>query len=184
MNMNVFPNIAQLKPRERLLAIGSSVVLLAVLLDRLVRSPWLAHRRTIRAEIRRMEQSLQSRQRLLDRKERVLEELQRYQPYVQPSVADDLRMAALLKEVEGFSQGSRVRVAEIKPLATETNDQESRYSLEVRFACTLEQWVDLLFQIETSPSLYEVVRAGLSVDEESPDRLQGYLRLMSASLHS
>ena len=42
------PKLPQLKPRERLLATGSGVVLLMVLLDRLVLNPWLRHAQTVR----------------------------------------------------------------------------------------------------------------------------------------
>ena len=61
----------------------------------------------------------------------------------------------------------------------ETEESAKRYSLEVRFHCTLEQWVDFVFQIESSPSLFGVLRANLSVQEDQPDQLAGYLRLLS-----
>ena len=178
------PQFPQLRPRERLLAVGCGVVLTIVILDRLVLSPWLRHAKTVRQEIHKMERTLQSYQRLLVRKESVLQELARYQRYLQPPIADDLQMAALLKEIQELAGQSHVDIGEIKPLSVEADAVAKRYALEVRFQCTLEQWVDFVFRIETSPSLYEVMRASLSTQEDHPDRLEGYLRVMSAAVNT
>ena len=173
------PQMMQLKPRERLLAVGAGVVFVIVVMDRLVLSPWIRHAKAVRQEIRKMERALQSYQRLLGRKEPVMRELGRYQRYLKPPLADELQMAALLKDVQDMAAQSHVEIGEIKPLAVEADESAKRYSLEVRFECTLEQWVDFVFQIENSPSLFGVLRANLSVQEDQPDRLAGYLRLLS-----
>ena len=172
----------QLKPRERLLAVGSGIVLSLVALDRLVLNPWARHAQTVRQDIQRLEASVQTHARLIERRDHVFNELARHQRYLQPAVADDLQMAALLKELEEIATRSGVLVAEIKPLTTEQAEFSKRYALEVRFQATLEQWVAFVFNIEMSPSLYGVVRAGLSVQPEHPDQLEGSLRLESAAL--
>ena len=174
------PHLSDLQPRERLLAIVSGVIVLIVLLDRLVLGPWSTHTRAVRQEIAQMEQALQRHQRLLARQDRVMAELDRYQRYLTPAIADDLQMAVLLKEVEDLAGKSHVKVAEIKPLAVEADETAKRYPLDVRFECTLEEWVEFVYSIETSPSLFEIVRAGLSVQEDVPDRLDASLRLVSA----
>jgi len=174
------PQLPQLRPRERLLAVGTGVVLVIVVMDRFVLSPWLRHAKAVRQEIHEMEQALQSYQRLLGRKQPVLQEFARYERYLQPPIANDLQMAALLKEVQELAGQSHVEISEIKPLAVEADEVAKRYPLEVRFQCTLDQWVDFVFRIDSSPSLFEVIRAGLSRQEDRPDRLNGYLRVMSA----
>jgi hypothetical protein len=93
-------------------------------------------------------------------------------------------MAALLKEVEEVAGQSRVRVSEIKPLNVETEAVSKRYALEVRFDCTLEEWVDFVMRIETSPSLYTIAKAGLSVQEDIRDRLEGNLRVVSTAIRA
>ena len=178
------PSLAQLKPRERLLAVGSGVVLLLVMLDRLVLSPWSRHGEIVHQEIARMEEALQNHQRLLARKDRVMGKLARYRRYLKPAVADDLHMAALLKEVEEIAAQTNVHVIEIKPLTVEAGEVVTRYALEVRFECKLDAWAEFVYHVEASPALFEVVRAGLSVGEEKPDRLEGYLRVASAAVHA
>jgi hypothetical protein len=58
----------------------------------------------------------------------------------------------------------------------------TRYSLDVRFSCTLDQWVDLVYLIESSPSLFGISRAGLSTRGEEPDRLEGTVRVSGATV--
>jgi hypothetical protein len=176
------PSIAQLKPRERLLASGAAAVVLLVGLDRLVLSPWLRHTRTVRQETRMMAQALKSHARLLTRESRVLAEMERHRQYFRPAIADDLQMAALLNEMERIAQDSKVLLKEVKPLAPEATESTKRYILDVRFACTMEEWVNFIYQLETSPSLYQVVRASLTKQEETPDRLSGAVRVISSAV--
>ena len=173
------PKLLTLQPRERLLAAGAVAIVLLVVLDRFVLEPWSRHAARIRIEIRQMEAALASHERLLSRKTRVMADLQRHQRYLRDAIADDLQMAALLKEAQELAEQAHVKVSEIKPLVTESTEFAKRYSLEVRFACTLDDWATFLYHLETSPSLYEIVRAGLSSKEETPDLLDAYLRLTS-----
>jgi len=175
--------LTELQGRERLLAVLSGVALLIVLMDRVVLSPWARHSQQMQRQILELEQTLQTHQRLLARKDRVFAELAQYQRYLRPPVADDLQMATLLKEVEEIAGHSGVRVSEIKPLNVETEAVSKRYALEVRFDCTFEEWVDFVTRIESSPSLYTIGKAGLSIQEDTRDRLEGYLRVVSTAIH-
>ena len=171
-----------LKPREQLLASLSGVVLLILLLDWLVLGPWMRRSQLVHDEIVHKTQALKTYQALLSRKETVFARLQPYKDYLRPAPADDLQMAALLEEVEELAHRSGVELAEVKPLAVERNEFTSRYPLDVRFQCTLEEWVDFLTAIETSPSLFLVERAGLVMREETADKLDATLRIASESI--
>ena len=173
--------LPQLKPRERLLATGCGVVLLMVVLDRLVLNPWLRHAQTVHQEIRRMEQSLNHYSRLLSRKGYVLAQRERYQRYLRSPLPDELQMAGLLKTIEGLAERSRIQLAEVKPLPPEGDEATRRYSLDVQFECTLEEWADFIIEMEASPSLFQIVRATLAKQEDVPDRLKGTLRVASTT---
>ena len=172
--------LPSLQPRERLLAVGAAAVFLVVALDRAVIAPWLNHGQHVHQEIRQMEETLRSHERLLMRKDHVLVERSRYERYLKPSVADDLQVAALLKELQGLVSQSGLVLNEIKSLPSEVSQGVMRYPLEIRFQCTLEQWVNFVYHVETSPSLYEIVRAGLLTKEEIPDKLEGVLQVVSS----
>jgi Tfp pilus assembly protein PilO len=175
------PKLSELQPRERLLAACSGVVLLVVLLDRLVLSPWLHHAHTVREEARQMESALQKYQRLLSRKDQVLADLEAHRRYLHPRVEDELAIASLLQELEGIAQTHGVKLSEIKPQPTVQGELATRYTLDVRFECQMEEWVDFIFGIETSNAPFGIAQAALSVSDETPDRLEGYVRVVSVA---
>ena len=176
------PSMDQLKPRERLLAAGSGLVLLILVMDRLVLNPWLRQGQAIRLETRRMERTLQHYSQLLARKERITAQLDAYRRYLRPTLVDELQTASLLKELEGLSGESHITLAEVKPLAIETNPLLKRYPLDVQFECTLEEWVDFVIRVESSSSLFQIVRAALAVQRDVPDRLKGSLRVVGVAM--
>lgn len=178
------PALPQLQQRERLLVAGAVVVLILVALDRLVLSPWLGHADRIRDNVLRMEETLKKHSRLLSRQEGIRRDLQAYEAYFRPIIEDDLQMAALLTEVEALAQMSGIEIEEIKPFSTERNASLVRYSLDVRFECDLDSWVEFVFEIQSSFSMFSVERASLGLKEDVPDKLAGSLRLVSASLLS
>lgn len=176
------PSFDQLKPRERLLAVGGGLVLVLVVLDRLVLSPWLRHGQAVRREIKQMEASLQRSSQLLARKDQVFAKLNAYQSYLKSAEADDLHMATLLKEIEGIAAESHILLGEVKPIAPEVVNGAKQYALDVRFECTMEAWLDFIYHLEASASFFQIARAGLSVQEETPDRLEGLLRVVSTAM--
>ena len=176
--------LPELKTRERLLAVGSGFILVVVVLDRLVIGPWLTHQHNVAEAVEKLEGTLQHYSRLLTYKDRVLSQLQPYRKYLRPPLADELQMATFIKEIEELARESQVGLNEVKPLAVESGEFSKQYSLDIEFESTLEEWVDFIVNIESSPSLYEIVRSSLEVQEEVPDRLKGTLRLVSASVQS
>ena len=171
------------KGRERLLATVASLAIMVVVLDQVVLGPWRAHVGTIREEVIEMETALRQHARLLSRKDLVAAQLVPYERYLRPAAPnDELQMAALLQEIEQVAANSRIELGEIKPLTVEGDEFARRYPLEARFRCTLDEWIDFVYQLETSPLLFQVVRADLSVSDEIPDLLQGSLRVVSTAV--
>lgn len=171
-----------LQARERMLAVGSGVVLMIVVMDRLVLGSWMAHQNNIREEVQILEETLQRYSRLLSYQERVISQLDPYRKYLRPPLENELQMAAFIEEIEGLASLSRVGLNEVKPLAIEEGEFSKQYSMDVMFECTLEEWVDFIVGIESSTSLYEIVRSSLAIKEDIPDRLVATLRVVSASV--
>lgn len=176
------PSFDQLKPRERWLAVGGGLILLAVVMDRLVLNPWLLRGQVIRQETSRMERTLQHYSQLLARKDRVTAQLDAYRPYLRPVLGDELQTASLIKELEEMADQSHITLGEVKPLAVEANTLMKRHPLDVQFECTLEEWVDFVIRVESSPSLFQIVRAALGVQSDVPDRLKGSLRVVGVAM--
>ena len=178
------PSLPTLRPRERLMAAGSGLILLAMIFDRLVFSAYLKHAQGIRSDSQRLEQTLKHYDRLLQRKPQVDAQLTAYQRYLRAPIADELQMALLLKEVEGLAGETGVTLGEVKPLAPQTQASSTLYTLDIQIQCTLEGWVDFVTRVETSPSLYQIQRATLAASEDLPDRLVASLRVVSKAVRS
>ena len=91
-------------------------------------------------------------------------------------------LAVLLKEVESVSAASRVTVSEVKPLPVQSTETATHYALDMKLECTPEEWVDFVYNLETSPSLFDVQRASIGRKPEAPDRFEGSLRVMTTVL--
>ena len=129
-----------------------------------------------------MELALQRYSQLLSRKDRVFAQLETYRQYLRPTLVNELQTASLLKELEGLAGESHVTLSEIKPLAVEENALMKRYPMDVQFECTLEEWVDFVLRVESSPSLFQIVRASMAVQSEHADRLKASLRVVGAAM--
>lgn len=176
------PAMPELKPRERLIAAGCVAVLLILVLDRLVLSPWFRQVQNIKTDTRRLEQALQHHSRLLARRDHIQGQMDVYQRYLKQPLPDELQTAMLIKELESMAGESRIMYPEIKPLAPQTDPLSIHYPLDLVFECTLEQWVDFIIRIETSPSMYEIARAALATNPDAPDKLRGTLRVISTAM--
>jgi hypothetical protein len=174
--------LPELQPRERALAIGSGLVLLAVLLDRMVLNPWMRHARVVRQEIARMEDAISSHALLLARKAQVEAEVAQHQRYLRPAIPEELQTAALLKELEDLAAQSHIESPEIKLVSAEAEESAQEHVIEVKFECVPEEWLAFLYHVESSPSLFTVARAGLSLKADVADRLEGFLRVTSTSV--
>ena len=179
MALPTLPSLAQLKPRERFLAAGSALVLLVVVMDQLLLSSWLGQVQQVKQEIQRLEGDLKHQARLLARKEYILAKLDAYERYQLPPLSHELQMASLLKDIAGLAEASHIVLQGIKPLPIETDALSTRYPLDVKFDCTLEEWADFLVRIESSTALYQIVRASLAAHDEAPDLLRASLRVVS-----
>jgi hypothetical protein len=173
----------QLKPRERLIAAVSGLIVLGTVMDRLVLAPWWAHIRAVQSQTVQMEEELRRAARLLERRERVQAELAPYRRYLRPAVAsDELQMASFVKSIEELAGRSQVQLKEIKPLETQVEGATRRYALDVQFDCTMEEWVELLYLLESSSELVELSRAELATQEDVPERLAARLRVVSTAV--
>ncbi len=171
------PALPNLKPRERLLAAGVVFVISVVLLDRVVLGPWWKHVQEVRQDIRKLEATLRTCQRLVDRKPQILAEVEAYSEHLSQVASSSQDVAALLREIETIGRESGISLGEVKPLAAAEDDLFRQQGFEIHYTGTLEQWVRFLHMLQTSKFLFQVDRASLAAAEGSPERLGGSLRL-------
>ena len=184
MKLPALPKLSSLSARERLLAAGVIFVISTVLLDRVVLGPWWKHVQEVREEIRKLEATIRTYQRLVDRKPQILAEVEVYSGYLAQAGSSSLDTAALLREIETLGRESGISLGEVKPLAPTEDDLYRQQSFEVHYTGTLEQWVRLLHMLQMSKLLFQVNRASLAAADRDAERLDGSLRLTQRVLKS
>ena len=177
-----------LSRRERLLAIGSALVIVVVGMDRLVLGPWLRHIQTTRVEIQRLEKMIRSDRELLRRKPQILGQAETYREYLQPAGQPaELDMASLLREIETLGSRSGVALGAVKPIQSEAGEAEEgaleaaealpSLAIEVDYKGSMDGWVHFLYLLETSRSLFDIERAMVARIEEGSSQVEGSLRV-------
>lgn len=179
LSMPRLPDPATMSSRERLLGAACLVVVSVVLLDRLVLGPWWEHTSHVRHDVARLEESIRRYEDMLSRKPQIMQEVERYRQYLRPDTAPEPTMAALIREVEALGKQSGVSLGDVKPLPGAVNDLYKELALEVQSTGTLEQWMEFVYLLQTSPTLFQLERATVGIREQGSDAVVGSLRLTS-----
>jgi hypothetical protein len=183
-----------LSRRERLLAIGSALVIAVVGMDRLVLGPWLRHMQQTRGEIHRLEAMIRTDRELLRRKPQILGQAEVYREYLQTEGKTDMDMASMLREIETLGSRSGIALGAVKPLQNEAaaEGEESApvaqalpsLAIEVDYKGSMDEWVHFLYLLETSRSLFDIERATVSRMEEGSSQVEGSLRVTTKAATS
>ncbi len=177
------PTFNQLSPRERLLATGSALVVVIVLLDRLVLGPWWGHIHQIQRETARLEEAIRHDSRLIQRKPQILAQVEVYRDYMRTDESAKRDLATVLREIETLGTQSGVSLGEIKPLAQGSSETTAQgYALDLQYRGSLQQAVHFLYLLETSKSLFQIDRATIELKERGRDLLDGSLRVTSKAI--
>mgnify|MGYP001609429659 CR=1 FL=1 len=176
------PDFSKWPARQRILALAAAGVLALVSMDRLAIGSWGKHMASLREQTRNLELDLSRQYKLLVRELPVLAEQIRYQEYLRPGAPRELQIATLLKEIRDLAQQSLVSIEEVKPLPGTEEALVLTYAFEVHSKSTLQQWVNFLYLIENSPTLFEVEKARVMRKDKTQDSLDSILLLTAVAL--
>ena len=178
MKLPRLPKLSQLSVRERLLAAGAIFVFSILLLDRVVFEPWWRHARQVNENIAKLERSSRTYRQLLERKPRIMAEVEAYSSYLSQVSADPEEMATLLREIERVGKESGVSLGEVKPLPPEGDESFQEYAFEIHTTGTFKQWVHFVYLLQSSASLFQIERATMGVKEAESSVVDSSIRLV------
>ncbi len=176
------PDFSKWPARQRILALGAAVVLAFVGMDRLAVASWWKQMSSLKEQTRALELELSRQYKLLSREVQVVSQQIQYQEYLRPGVARELQTATLLKEIRDLAQQSLVSIEEVKPMPGAEEDLVLTYAFEVHSKSTLQQWVNFLYLLEISPTLFQVERVRLTSKEKAQDSLDSVMLLTCVAL--
>ncbi len=171
------PDFSKMSKREQIaIAVGSIIVML-VITDRLVFSPWFNYRKKLQKEIRSLEQIAAGRNLLLSRQGSITIDQELYKKYLHTGGSSEVEIAAFLKEVEDLAAQSQVSLQEVRPLNTEGGEWFEEYGLEVHYLAALPEWTRFVYLVDSSPSLLTIERADVGLEKEGSKTLKGSMRI-------
>ncbi len=183
LKLPALPKFSSLSARERLLAAAVIFAISVGLLDRVVLGPWWKHVQEVRQDIHKLEGTIRTYQRLVDRKPQILAEVEAYSEYLSQA-GGSADVATLLREIETTGKESGISLSEVKPLGSSEDDLYRQQTFEIHYTGTLEQWVRFVHMLQESKFLFKIDRASLAAGEGNVEHLDGSLRLTQRVMKS
>ncbi|HEX9780011.1 MAG TPA: hypothetical protein VGB20_02220 [bacterium] len=174
-------SLPSLSPTERLMALVCAFALGLVALDRLAIGPWWRHIQDVRADIRELEDTLQVHRRLLERRPQIDARIAAYEEHLRLAGARDVELATLLREIEDFGDKSGLVIGEVRPVEEPVAGSYQARAFEFQFQGSLSEWMRFVYLLETSPSMFQVRRATVGLQEEAGG-LSGTIRVLSLGI--
>ena len=180
MKLPKIPKLPKLAARERLLAAGVGMILCALVLDKVILGPWLDHARRVKEEIQSLERTVRTYQQMLERRDRILAQAEVYGSTLEKAGAQQMDVAELLREIEGFGKESGISLGEVRPATTQAEEGGGpvEYLFDIQTSGTLKQWVHFVYLLQSSGSLFELERVTLSAGGKTPGLLEVSLRVV------
>lgn|GEM_PF-1516168 len=171
------PDFSKMSKREKIAVAIGAMILMLVVADRLVLSPWLDYRKKLKKEIRELEQTAAGRNLLLSRQGSIFIDQELYKRYIHKGESSDVEIASFLKEIESLAAQSQVSLQEVRPLNTEGGEWYEEYGLEVHFLSSLPQWTKFIYLLDSSSSLITIERNDMGLEKEGSKTLKGVIRI-------
>ncbi len=182
LKLPTLPNPSTWSKRERLMAACGVLAVMVVAMDRLVISPWWSHTQPLRKEIAKMETAIRTQQQLISRRPVIMAEAVGYGEAFRDPTGTPPDMAGLLRELESLGTQSGLQLGEVKPLAA--SGEGSGVALDVQYTGPFQAWVHFVYLLQTSPSLLEIDRAVVAMDDLETSMLKGSVRLTSYAVRA
>ena len=162
--------ISKLSKKEKIGLVAATIVVSAVIIDRLVVSPIGERFRRLGRDIELSERKLVLDLRNISNKESISDEYEKYRNYVRKSASsDEEEVAAVLAEIENLARRSDINLDDIKPQQAKQTDFYREYYVEIEAEGTMEHIIIFLHNLNSSPQLLRAVKLRLGLkDKESP----------------
>jgi hypothetical protein len=153
---------AKMSAREKAGIAVAAIVVLVVFVDRFIVNPMSARMHRLNREIKASENDLRLDTGLAGQKDAVSAEYGKYSAYVRKSGSDEEEQTKMLSEIEELERKSGVSPANMKSLAPKTVDFWKKYEVELEVEGEMEQVVNFLYLLNSSPQLLRSEKVTLS----------------------
>ena len=152
----------KLSKREKTVLYVTAVVLSVTLADRLIISPIIDSIKNLNVSIADKETEIRKSMRILSYKEVIDADGKKYGALMQSQKTEDEEITSILKEIESLGSKSGIDLVDMKPAGTEQSGATKKYLINLNCEAEMEEFVDFLYNVETSNKLLTVEKFQVS----------------------
>lgn len=163
---------ANLNKREKFLLYLTVALLVIWVLHGFIVKPIANKWKQIDEKIEISGLSLEKNQKIIDRKDRIRREYEKYATSVKMTGSEEEEMAKLLTEIESLARSSSVRIIGIKPRPIKKVQFYNIYFVELDAEGDIGQISKFIYDIQNSPQLLKVDKFSLGTKGEATNLLK------------
>lgn len=124
-------------------------------------------------EIFAAEMRLRKAKTLLRQRDDVLEEAKKYPNLAKMDAGtDEAEIAKLLNLIEQTARKTGITLADVKPEPVQSDKMTKRYRVELDAEAGLEQLMEFIYELESSPELLKIERVETAPREDNPSAMR------------
>ena len=140
--------------------------------SRAVLSPALGKSADLDRQIQLKKRMIENSLYLLNQKEDIQKESQKYTNYARQKFSEEEETASLLKEIEDIARKSQLQLTGLKPYSAERKDFYIEYRIEIETESDMNQLITFIHNLQNSESLLRVVKFHINPKVDKSDILR------------
>lgn len=145
--------LSRLSKKEKAILYFAVFLGLLLMLDRLVIYPVSSRMKTLDSQIRDSESLIRKSLRILGQKERILNEINRYNSFLGGLKSEEEEAVSLLKEIETEANKTSLYLVDLKPVGLKGSGTSKKYVITLNCEAQMGQLVNFMYNIENSKKL-------------------------------
>ena len=146
----------RLSKREKLILAGTSLVLAALFMDRLILTPARYQIKLLDTKIRDEENAIRKSLQVLLRKDQITTDVKRFAVFSMDVKKPEEQMTSFLKEIENIADKASVSLLYVKPGNEKEGEETKKYLANLECEGQMEEIVSFFYRIEDSVNLLEI----------------------------
>lgn len=127
---------------------------------------------------------LEKSYRLLQRKNIITDEYEKYEDYIDPAGSEEEELASMLKAIESIASTNKIRITNIRPQPTKSRDIYKLFVFELSAEADITQLSKFIFDLQSSANLMRVTRLTLKSSLNKGNLLSASLEITKPSMFS
>ncbi len=156
LSKKIYLFFSRLSKREKMIVYVAVGIISLTILDRLILNPVLDKVGSLEEEIKEKYNQIKTDLHVLSQKERIADDVQRYNKYSTQNRSPSQIATFLLKEIGDLTRATSVYLVNIKPSGTKEEAAYVKYYVDLSCEAKLSDIINFMYEIESSQSLLKI----------------------------